>query len=72
MPGRGKFGFARRTVGTAGSIRLRNEILGGQWEPARRRRVGELIDGIDDQASHGGAVIILLRRKLIRRARRFP
>jgi hypothetical protein len=34
-------------------------------EPARRRRVGELADGVDDPAPHRGAVMVLLGEKLI-------
>jgi hypothetical protein len=34
-------------------------------EPARRRRAGELADGVDDPAPHGGAVVILFGEKLI-------
>jgi hypothetical protein len=32
--------------------------------PARRPRVGELADCVDDPAPHGGAVVILLGGKL--------
>jgi hypothetical protein len=33
--------------------------------PARRLRVGELADCVDDSAQHGGAVVVLLGEKLI-------
>jgi hypothetical protein len=33
--------------------------------PARRLRVGELADCVDDPAPHGGAVVVLLGEKLI-------
>jgi hypothetical protein len=34
-------------------------------EPARRRRVRELANGINDPAPHRGAIVVLLGEKLI-------